>query len=103
MAQTLPDLIIPSDQYVSINSLSGVAVGEKMLLQLKGSSWLKIAESAAQPAADSDDGLIISNLDYAYALAEIRKGSLEVWAICIGNPAIESVQHTILNVQPVLI
>lgn len=81
MAEYIPDITIPSDEYVSINTLSGVDIGTEMVLQLKSTVWIRLVESATKPAASVEDGLLMSNLTQNYASATIRAGSLEVWAI----------------------
>jgi hypothetical protein len=83
MAEYIPDLVIPSDQYVSINTLSGISVGTTMEIQLKTNDWVRLIESATQPANNVTDGIIISSMYHNYATATIKALSLEIWAITI--------------------
>ena len=85
MPEYIPDLIIPSDQYVSINSLSGVAVGTAMTIQLKSNDWVRLVESATQPASTVTDGIQMSNMYSNYAVATTKTLSLEIWAITVTN------------------
>ena len=95
MAQVIPDILVPSDEYISLNGESGIPVGSGFLLQLKGSTPLRLIESASKPLPTDTSGQILEDL------GEVLKDSLEVWALNIANPAIGSVQHTSLNVQTV--
>lgn len=77
---TLPDITIPSDQYVSVNSLTGIAAGTAIEIQLKGVTWVYLQTSVAQPSNDSTDGSLLTNLSYSYGTALITAGDDEVWA-----------------------
>ena len=84
MAETKPDVIIPSDQFISVNATANppVAVGDAFTIQCKGTSWVTLHESATLPAPDVTDGVLITNLSYHEATKLIPAGSLEIWAIC---------------------
>lgn len=74
MSATLPDVVIPKDQYVSLNNLSGVAIGTAILLQVKGSTWINLVESVTQPAPTVVDGVYLTSLTEGYATARIPQG-----------------------------
>lgn len=79
MANTIPDIIVPSTNFVSINTLSGIVVGNAMTFQNKGSVDLYIVENTTQPAATVTDGLILSHFNRAYSTGGSTTGSNEIW------------------------
>ncbi len=97
MAQTLPDVVAPSDDFISVNAATGIAVGTAITIQAKSTSWVRLVESATKPdPTDTSIGVILSNLSYPYAIADITTGSLEIWAISTREG-----QASSLNVQVV--
>ena len=80
MAETIADIIIGSDEFVSLNSLSGIAVGIEYTIQNKGSNAILLIESAVKPSATITDGALLTTADMNYAVALIPAGSLEIWA-----------------------
>jgi hypothetical protein len=91
MAQTNPDITIPTEDFVSINTLSGIAVGTAMTITNKSSSYILLAEGT-KPAATSEDGVLVSPMSDTYAIADIPSGSLEIWAKSISFSSKVSVQ-----------
>lgn len=85
MPEYIPDLPIPSDEFVSINSLSGVAVGTAMTIQSKSALWVRLVESATKPLSTITDGVLMSSLYQNYAIATVKTSSLEVWAITVSS------------------
>lgn len=81
MSEYIPDISIPSSEYVSLNTLSGVSAGTAFTVQSKGTVWVRLVESATQPANTVEDGVILTNLTQSYATATIKLGSLSIWAI----------------------
>lgn len=85
---TIPDITIPSNDYVSLNSLSGVPVGTAMTVVLKSTNSINLYEGTTKPAATVRDGKPLLNMYTNYAEGFIETGSEEIWAICIsGNTA----------------
>ena len=93
MAQVIPDILVPSDEYISLNVASGIPVGSGFVLQLKGSTPLRIIESSTKPLPSDMSGQVLEDL------GEVLKDSLEVWSLNIANPAIETTQHSKVNIQ----
>ncbi|AUR87523.1 hypothetical protein NVP1101O_112 [Vibrio phage 1.101.O._10N.261.45.C6] len=79
---TLPDVVVLSDDYVSLNASTGISVGSAMEIQLKTTAWVRLVQSVSKPTSDSTDGIIVSNLSYPYATPSVLAGGEEVWAIC---------------------
>lgn len=79
---TLPDITVTSDDFISLNTASGLAAGTLMNVQLKTTSWIRLIQSSTKPDPSSEDGLILTNLSYNYAVATVLAGGDEVWAIC---------------------
>ena len=87
MSATKPDIIIPSDQYVSLNSLASppIPVGTEFTIQCKSTSWCNLYEGSSPPASSVTDGVLITNLSYSEATKLIPAGSLEIFAICTNS------------------
>tara|TARA_R110000851_G_scaffold151683_3_gene293007 strand:+ start:3947 stop:4243 length:297 start_codon:yes stop_codon:yes gene_type:complete len=84
MAATKPDVIVPSNQFISVNATANppVAVGDAFTIQCKGTSWVTLYEGSSAPAASVTDGVLITNLSYHESTKFIPAGSLEIFAIC---------------------
>lgn len=76
---TLPDVTVTSDEFISLNSETGIAVGAAMQIQLKGVTWVYLVQSVAQPANTVTDGSLLSNMSDPYATAAVLAGGEEVW------------------------
>lgn len=59
MSDTLPDNIIPFDDFVSAYTITAIPVGTSILIHNKGSHPLLVVEAPTKPAADSKDGIPI--------------------------------------------
>lgn len=81
MAEYVPDITITSEEYVSLNTASGISVGVELNIMLKSSTWVRLVESATKPASTVEDGLLLTDLTRNYAVAHILPDSLEIWAI----------------------
>lgn len=84
MAATIPDLNIPNDQFVDINTLSGIPIGTAFTVINKGSHNIVLQESVLQPDSESEDGVVLTSIYYPYARGDIRAGSLAIWARVTG-------------------
>ncbi|APC44418.1 hypothetical protein [Pseudoalteromonas phage PH357] len=80
---TIPDITIPSDDFISINTQSGLAVGTAIEIQLKGVSPVVIYEGSVKPLATVSDGKAVTNLKTGYAVIYVTGGSEEIWARCL--------------------
>jgi hypothetical protein len=94
MAQTLPDIII-GQTWVDINTESGIAVGDVMLISNKGSGDVLLVEQATAPLDSSKEGVPMTNTGDPYAVYTVLSGSLKVWCKAKG------VLGTTINVQVV--
>lgn len=75
-------ITIPSTQWVSINSLTGIPVGTAMELTITSTYPVQLWEGT-QPTVDFREGKPTTNMDLPYASPEISSGSEEIWAICL--------------------
>ena len=97
MPNTLPDVVVPFDDFISVNTESGIAVGTAITIQLKSTSWVRLVESDTKPDPSvTNIGVILSNLSSPYAIADITSGSGEIWAISTKDK-----QAASLNVQEI--
>lgn len=92
----MPDITANSTEFQSVNTLTGIAVGAEMALQLKGTSWCYLVESSTQPADDSTEGVILTNLSFSYGVGSVDAGSDEIWIRCS-----QSGRTSVLNVQEI--
>lgn len=92
MAQTLPDITANNDDWVSVNTLTSIAVGEYFTITNKSNRRVVINESVTKPATDSTDGLVLTSTNRAEPSGIVPAGSLEIWAKGLGGKAKLSVQ-----------
>lgn len=78
MAQTLPDVVV-GDTWVDLNTVTGIAVGTRLALLNKSTTWIQLAEGT-EPAANYKDGVILRDMESNYAQADIPASSLTIWA-----------------------
>lgn len=79
MAETVPNITVPFDQYLDLNTASGIAVGTAMQVFNRGTQHILIQESAAQPLTSSNDGVELTNTSQDYADCTVEVGSLTIW------------------------
>lgn len=77
MAQTIPDITVTTS-WQSLNTLSGIAVGEPMFIQNKGRIGVYLAEGT-QPSAGSKDGVYLGISLWNSDKINVESGSLEIW------------------------
>ncbi len=73
-------VILPIDQeWVDINTSTGIAVGKAITIQNTGTAWVQIAESTTEPT-DPAFHKVITSLTYPSPEATVLQGALKVWA-----------------------
>lgn len=82
MAEHLPNITVTGDEFISVNAVSGIAVGTAFWMQNKGFYLTHLIESATKPANDSDEGLVIGNIHSNISDPKVAAGSLEIWVRC---------------------
>ncbi len=80
MADTIADISISNQNYVSINTLTTIPVGTKIIITNKSSSEVLIQVSSSQPSASSKDGVPLQIQPHLSASKTITLGENEVWA-----------------------
>lgn len=94
--ETLDDISIPNDQWVDINTASGIAVGALFDIQNKTTIWVQLYEGDTAPSLDETSGRLLTNLSDFYGIATILAGSKRIWAKARPQggktPAVVSVQ-----------
>ena len=83
MADTLNAVVVGTDQYYSLNVLTGVPVGTEITLQNQGDSVLAISIGAVEPTSGTKARRLVP-ADIGF-LAYIAAGSSEVWVKGIGG------------------
>lgn len=76
---SLPDFTI-GDSWVSLNVLSGIAVGTSMKIQNKSNTWAYLVEANAAPVNPNLTGELITDLSHMEPSKIIAAGSGEIWA-----------------------
>ncbi len=71
-------LIQISNQWQSLNALSGIAVGTAMMVQSQCSSRVFVKQQSTQPASGSMDAAIVEPMD----LWQVTSGSPTTWVRC---------------------
>lgn len=80
MSATIPDIIIPFNDYVSVNQLCGIPNGTPIQIQTKASREVYLQESNSKPPSTSTDGVILTDILSGNSVADVTSGSLEIWA-----------------------
>lgn len=68
-------LVLINNQWQSLNTLSGYAVGTALLVQSQSANRVYVKQQTAQPSESSLDGVTLSNSD----LWQVTSGSLNTW------------------------
>lgn len=80
MAATIPDITLNANTYTSINTASGIPVGDALTIQHKYGSWVYLVESSSEPTV-SKNGQTLTDMFGNEPIKVILKDSLEIWAI----------------------
>jgi hypothetical protein len=59
---TLSDVVLTGTAYVNLNTSTGLIVGTPLVIQNKGSAYVRIIISPSQPANTSTNGFVIKPL-----------------------------------------
>lgn len=79
MAETLANVIVPSDDWADINTLSGISVGTSFDIINTGFSQVKIIEAASKPSIDDKRGVPLTTRKEPYCSLNVAAGSLRIW------------------------
>jgi len=77
MAQTRPDMIV-TDTWQSVNSVTGITLGVKMLMANKSNTYMMVAEGT-EPLSTSYDGFPLAVKGMFSGSLIIDADSLEIW------------------------
>ncbi|AUR84691.1 hypothetical protein NVP1063O_024 [Vibrio phage 1.063.O._10N.261.45.C7] len=81
MSATIPDVYVDDTAWVDIYTITGITVGDPLNIVNKSVTWCRLYEGNIAPALGVTDGDLISNYDKGYATAEVKAGSLKIWAL----------------------
>lgn len=76
---TLADQTFTAVDWVSLNTLSGIVVGNPFIITNKSTGTLIVQEFNTKPSDTSYDGRMLHNIRTNYAEIIIASGSLEIW------------------------
>lgn len=83
MADTLNVQALIPDQYYSVNSAYGIAIGTAISIQNQTSTPMKVSIASTQPVVDTDAYLLFG--PYPMPPISIDAGESEVWVYGSGN------------------
>ena len=73
-------VVLPENQeWVDINTSTGIVVGKAITIQNTGTVWVQIAESTTEPT-EAEFHKVITSLTYPSPEAQVLQGALKVWA-----------------------
>lgn len=75
----MADISIPTNEWVSANTLGDITVGNAFYIMNKSNSDILLIRSDDQPDDDSDEGALITPKNENYAFWTIENGDSEVW------------------------
>lgn len=113
MADTLPNVIVPRNEWVDLYALTGIAVGNSIQVQNVGSSDVYLAVTATQPENDFDkynvvarrNGLFHRNEEGAsgfWAYSQSVDGKLSVSEFPIPKTIITDENKVLLELDPLV-
>lgn len=88
MADTLNDITVPTTAWVSANTLSGITVGNPMVIQSKGDNIL-CQINTTQPVAGDVNGIVL----LTHTLFSVATGEHTCWLKATNKSSPVSVQH----------
>lgn len=83
MPDTIPNTIVPSNEWVNLYSLTGIDVGESVQVQNVGDADIYLTVSFAQPAADYDGYRVVNRNNGVTVRNE--DGDSGLWAYCLNS------------------
>lgn len=93
MADTLPDFVVPADDWVSVESQTSLAAGTALIIQNKGWEGILLAINSVKPDADSIDGPQIYGAPNPLSTITVDAGENSVWLKSTTE------RQTLVNVQ----
>lgn len=75
----MPDIKATTDDWISVNSLSGIAVGTQLRVQNKATNFCLLQEAASKPDIANFEGEIITPIYQPEPSKIVLAGSGEVW------------------------
>ena len=85
MTDTIADVLVPTNEYVDLNVLSGIPAGTALIITNKSLDWGLLQIGLTKPLALSSDGEPICTLPDATAIKFIGAGEATVWARSTGT------------------
>ncbi len=80
MPDTIVNVVLPINTWIDLYDITGIVVGTRISVQNVGSSDVRLAVAATEPAADFDGyNVIIRSTAIPYANASGDSGA---WALC---------------------
>lgn len=84
MSETLPNIRVENDDWISVNAESGISVGTAFQINNEGNFKVKLLESSTQPLVNDTRGVLLTSLNKSRSIVKIAEGSLEIWAKSVG-------------------
>lgn len=88
MADTISDQILTGAAYEDLYDLTGITVGDALIIQNKTSNYIWVQLSLAQPSANSKDGYAVK-ADSRFPI-KVESGENGCWAIGKGPISVQA-------------
>lgn len=85
MPDTLADIIVPSNDWISVEDVTGISAGTALVIQNKGFEGVLLAIGTVKPDADSEDGPTIYGAPNNYSIITVDSGENAVWLKSTSN------------------
>lgn len=95
MSELVPNIIVPVDEWLDLNTAAGVPIGYQMELINRGSFNILIEEAVTQPPLSSNGCAAITPIGGMLHFCTATTGSETIWVRSDSN------YEGLINVQPI--
>lgn len=81
MSDTLNNISLPINDYVDLNTVSGIAVGTGMIIQNLGNEPIKLIAKTTGTPTQNDGYNVIQGADKINSWFEVSAGEPTIWAL----------------------
>lgn len=85
MANSIPDLVVTTDDWIDVATLTSIPAGTEMVIQNKGTTAVLVWIGQFKPSADSTDGPVIYDYPHDETSILIDEDEDKVWLKSTGS------------------
>lgn len=93
MADTIPDVPAPANDWVNIYTLTGISVGTSVTITNKSSYEVLIQERATKPLSDNVNGKVLATINTGTYQATVTGTPTGIWVKSSGK------NNALINIQ----